>query len=158
MSRDISLTARQALHAAETDEVFIVLLTIDHADLSAPIRVSSDAVDTVSRGDTFVAFPFELTLPEDSDDRPPRARLRIDNVDRRIVLAIRSIGSTPSVKIEIVRGADPDTVEAVFPDFCLRDLRYDALTVEGTLTLEAFIAEPYPARIFSPAEFPGLFR
>ena len=57
-----------------------------------------------------------------------------------------------------VRGADPDTVEAVFPDFCLRDLRYDALTVEGTLTLEAFIAEPYPARIFSPAEFPGLFR
>lgn len=157
MSRDVSLSLRAAVNAPETDEVFLVLLTVDHAGLAQPIRVTSDAVDTMSRGETFVAFPFELTLPEDGEDRPPRARLRIDNVDRQIVKAVRSIASAPTVLMEIVRAAEPDTVEAVFPDFRLRDVIYDALTVEGELTLESFLAEPYPAATFSPADFPGLF-
>lgn len=157
MARSISLTAEQAINAPETGEVFIVLLTIDHADIDPPIRVSSDAVDTMSRGNTFVAFPFELSLPDDTDDRPPRARLRIDNVDRKIVKAIRSINSAPSVLIEIVRGDDPDTVEATFPDFQLREIAYDVLVVEGALTVEELEGEPYPARVFSPADFPGLF-
>jgi len=157
MPRDLSLTARQAINAPETGEAFIILLTLDHPDLAAPIRVSSDAVDTVSRGNSFVAFPFDLSLPDDTDGRPPRAKLRIDNVDRRIVRAIRSIPSPPSVLIEIVRGADPDAIEAAFPDFQMRDIGYDALVVEGALTLEELNGEPYPARIFSPADFPGLF-
>ena len=157
MARSISLTAKQAINAPETSEAFIILLTIDHSDLAAPIRVSSDAVDTVSRGNSFVAFPFDLSLPDDTDDRPPRAKLKIDNVDRRIVQSIRTSSSSPSVLIEIVRGSDPDTVEAAFPDFQMRDIGYDALVVEGALTLEELTGEPYPARIFSPAAFPGLF-
>lgn len=157
MARSISLTAKQAINAPETSEAFLVLLTIDHADIDPPIRVSSDAVDTISRGNTFVAFPFELSLPDDTDDRPPRARLSIDNVDRKIVKAIRSINSAPSVLMEIVRGADPDIVEAAFPDFQMREIAYDALVVEGALTVEELEGEPYPARIFSPADFPGLF-
>jgi hypothetical protein len=157
VSRSVSLTARQALYAQETGEVFLVLLTIDHADLASPIRVSSDAVDTLSRGDTYVAFPFRLSLPEDGDDRPPRARLAIDNVDRTIVQSLRQIGSAPRVLIEVVRGADPDSIEAAFPDFELTDAHYDALTVQGDLTLESFLREPYPAALFTPADFPGLF-
>lgn len=157
MSRSVSLTARQALYAQETGEAFLVLLTIDHANLASPIRVSSDAVDTVSRGDTYIAFPFRLSLPDDSDDRPPRARLTIDNVDRTIVQTLRQISSAPTVLIEAVRGADPGTVEAAFPDFELANARYDALTVQGDLTLESFLHEPYPAERFTPADFPGLF-
>ncbi len=157
MARSVSQTVKQAVNAPETGETFIILLTIDHADLSQPIRVSSDAVDTVSRGDTFVAFPFELSLPDDTEDRLPRARLRIDNIDREVVKAVRSITSAPSVLIEIVLASDPETVEVSFPDFQMRDIGYDALTVEGSLTLEEIAGEPYPARIFSPADFPGLF-
>ena len=50
MARDVSLTARQAIYAQETDEAFIVLLTIDHAELSDPIRVANYDVNVVSRG------------------------------------------------------------------------------------------------------------
>ena len=49
MSRDLSLTAKQAINAPETGEAFIILLTIDHPSLSAPIRVSSDAVRSEER-------------------------------------------------------------------------------------------------------------
>ena len=157
MARTLSSGAVAALNAQETGEVFIVLLTIDHVDLAAPIRVSSDAVDTVSNAETYIAFPFELSLPTDLEDGPPRARLRIDNVDRQVVQAIRQINSPASVLIEIVRGADPDTVEASFPDFELREVSYSALFVEGDLVVEQFSAEPFPAKSFTPGDFPALY-
>ncbi len=157
MSRNVSATLKQAIFAQETDEAFIVLLTISHSDLSVPIRVSSDSTNTVSRGDTYIAYPFDLSLPADSDERPPRARVAIDNVDRVLVTAIRSITGAPTVLMEIVRASDLETVEVSFPDFQLKDVRYNALVVEGDLVIEAFEEEPYPADIFSPANFPGVF-
>ena len=157
MSRDISTEALQAINAAETADAFIILLTIAHDNLEAPLRVSSDAADTISRGNSFTAFPFELTLPDDEDNKPPRARLIIDNIDRSIVRAVRNLASSPRVTIEIIRAADPDVVEATFQDFRFTNISYDAKVVEGDLTLEDFTAEPYPGASFSPSLFPGLF-
>lgn len=157
MSRPVSPQAMQALNAPETGEAFLILLTLSHTDLAAPLRVSSDHIDTESRGDTFLAFPFELTLPDDEDNKSPRARLVIDNVDRSIVRAVRQLTSSPTVLIEIVRAADPDTVEARFEDFRFTNISYDSQVVEGDLTIEDFTSEPYPAASFSPSLFPGLF-
>jgi hypothetical protein len=157
MSRSLSALARRALYGAETGDVFLILLTLSHDDLPAPLRVCSDAVDVVSRGTTFSAFPFDLTLPDDDDNQSPQARLSVDNVDRQIVAAIRRIPTAPTVLIEIIRAADPDVVEAVFADFKLTDIQYDSQTVKGNLTIEDFTAEPFPAASFSPGSFPGLF-
>lgn len=157
MSRNISGGSRQALYAAGTGEAFLILLTFSHADLPEPVRVSSDAADTDSRGMTFTAYPFDLSLPDDEDNRSPRARLAIDNVDRQIVRTIRELKTSPTVTIEIVRAADPDTVEAVFSDFRFINIMYDSRVVEGDLTVEDFTAEPFPAATFGPNIFPGLF-
>ena len=157
MSRVLSATSRQALYAGETGEVFLVLLTLSHVDLAQPIRVTSDAVTTVSRSNNFTPFPFELALPDDLDNKPPRARLAIDNIDRQIVLAVRSLSFAPTLLIEIVRAAAPDVVEAQFVDFKLTNVSYDAHRVEGDLTVEDFTAEPFPAASFTPSLFPGLF-
>lgn len=157
MPRSVSATFLTAVHGAETGEAFLALITIDHASLAQPIRVTSDAVDTVSRGDTYVRYPFQVELPSDVEDRPPTARLTIDNVHRDILLTLRALPSAPTIAIEIVLGSDPDTVEAAFPDFTLRDIGFDALTIEGELTVEHYDTEPFPAGVFSPADFPGLF-
>jgi len=157
MSRTISLAGRQALYSQETGEAFLLLVTIDHADLAAPIRVSSDAVNTTSRGDEFVSFPFSLRLPDDSDEGLPLAQIQIDNVDREIVQAVRSITTAPTVLTEIVRGSEPDMVEATWPDFLLRNVQYNALIVSGEMSVEQYLEEPYPAYNFTPAQFPGLF-
>ena len=53
---------------------------------------------------------------------------------------------------------DPDTIEDTFPAMKLSNVLVDALTVTGDLTYENLTTEPYPARIYSPAEFPGLIR
>ncbi len=157
MSRNITATTRQAIYGSETGEVFIILLTLTHPSLSAPIRISSDSVDTNSRGEVFVAYPFDLTLPDDEESRATRARLVIDNVDRQIIAALRGVTTAPVVLMEIVRAAEPDVVEAVFSDFRLTNVTYDSQQIEADLGIEDFTAEPYPAASFSPSLFPGIF-
>jgi hypothetical protein len=158
VSRTLSPQGLAGLFAQETDEAFLLLLTLSHEDLPAPIRVSSDAVNTTSRGQLYVAYPFDLTLPDDADDHAPRARLTIDNVSREIVLAVRSIGSPLAVKIEIVRAAAPDVVEIAYSgDLLLRNVSYDDLVVAGDLAMDDDETEPFPAIRFTPATVPGLF-
>lgn len=147
----------ESAYAQQTADVWLVLVTIDHDDLAEPIRVVANTEDVTSRGDLFVGFPFDVVLPDSREDAPSRARLVVDNVSREIAQAIRSISSAPSVLLEVIRAADPDTVEVSFPFFTLRNVKWDALTVSGDLVLEDFTAEPFPAAVFSPASFPGLF-
>lgn len=157
MPRSLSTNALLALTAQETEEVFVILLTIEHDDLTDPIRVCSDNQNVVSRGETYIAFPFQLTLPIDDASRPPAAQLSIDNVTREIGVAIRTITSPARILFEIVRADAPDVVEVEFPNFLLRNVSYDALQVTGDLVVEDLTIEPYPGIKFTPANFPGLF-
>lgn len=157
MSRSVSDTFRSAVYAQETDQVFLALITIDHPSFATPIRVSSDAVDTLSRGNTFSRYPFKLTLPGEGDGASSIAKITIDNVSRDILRQLRATSDAASVLIEIVLGSAPDTVEVSFPDFYLSEVDHDALTIQGTLSVEHFTAEPFPALVFSPAGFAGLF-
>ena len=157
MSRTLSSESIAAMFAPETDEVFLVLITVDHDELSEPLRVSSDSVDTTSRGDLFIAYPFKIALPSDDESAPPVAQVTIDNISKVIVDSLRSISSPATFKIEIIRAADPDTVEIVFDQFLLKNVRGDVFQITGDLTIESVMTEPFPYRIFSPAEFRGLF-
>lgn len=134
----------------------LILLTIDHDDIDPAIRVVNNTEDIVSGGNTFVAFPFELPLPESSEDAPPRTRLKINNVSREIGEAIRLLATPPDVKIQVVRQDDFETVEMELPGYRLKNASYDALIVEGDLVREDLTGEPYPSLTYSPAEFPGL--
>jgi hypothetical protein len=149
---------REAL-AERTGEVVLHLLTLNHPNMAAPLRVTDDTVQTVSRGDTFIAFPFDLQLVKNSNDAPPIGRLTISNVDRQIVLALRSLPLEPplSVLIEIVLASAPNTVEASLVGFELRGANYDAQRVSGDLVLDVLDREPYPAIKYLPSNFPGVF-
>ena len=165
MSRLVSDNARSNLYAQNTDEVYTTLLTIDHADLLEPIRVTQDPKEElstgvrgiISRGDEFVALPFEFVMPNQDGNRSSRARLKIDNISREIVAAARAISSPASVMVEIVMSSTPDVVEATLDGFKLRDITYDSFTVEGDLTIELFEDEPFPAGRMTPSRFPGIF-
>lgn len=158
MSRTVSLPFMQAAFAQETGEAPVILITIDHASLGTPIRVAGYDVDIVSNGDTYVAFPFEITLPTDLEEGAPRAKLSIDNIDRSIVIAIRTAsGLPPTCTMQIVLASTPNTVEASFPSFTMRNVSYSAETVEAELVLDALTSEPFPAGKFRQGAFPGIF-
>jgi hypothetical protein len=156
MPHDLSLLARRALNAPETGEVFLPLLTLEHPALDAPLRVVGNTVKITSRGDVYLAYPFELALADSREDQLARVTLRIDNVDRRIVEAVRSLPSAATVTLEIVLASHPDVIERS-DRFSLREVFYDALVVEGTLMYEDVLNFPFTQHLFTPQTAPGLF-
>ncbi len=160
MPRTLTAAFRRASRAAHSAACPILLVSIDHPSLEGtPIRLSSDGEHTLSRGATFVRLPFELTLPDDVEDRPPRARITVSNVSREIVRFVRDIppGEAPTVLLELVLAGDPDTVEEAWGPFRLTEPDYDALQVSAELAIDDRSQEPFGAERYTPDLFPALF-
>lgn len=164
--RNLSNAAKMAAFAQQSEEAWIVLLTISHQSFVEPIRVCSDPYEdlpnagvrgVVSRGMEFVFVPFSVNLPQDDETGVSRATLSIDNISREIVAAVRTATSAITVDMEIVLSSDVDNVELTMPDYKLERVTYDAHTVTGDISMEYFEQEPFPARRFTPSDFPGIF-
>lgn len=153
--RTLSAAGLASIHAQQTSEVWLVLLTISGTGMTT-LRVVNNNEDIVSNGQTFVAFPFEITLPSEDSDSPPRAYLRIDNVDKQIAATIRSISTPPSVQIDVIRASAPNSPEITFAGLTLRGVSMDAGAVQGELSFESIFSEPVTLTM-TPSRFPGLF-
>lgn len=154
--RTVSSNARAALYAAQTSEVFLQLLTVDHPDLGAPLRLVNNTESIVSDGETFEPFPFELVLPAETDTELPTVELVVDNVSRELLEEVRSISTPFTLTIEIVLASSPDVIEASY-DLESRSATYDASSIRFQLGAEAYMSEPFPADIYTPTTYPGLF-
>lgn len=158
MARTLSGLLRQQINRGEMDEVFLWLVTLSHPTMPTPIRVVNDRQDIVSRGNTFQAYAFLFELPEDDGETIPRGRLVIDNVDRSIVDEIRTLTTPMTCLIEGVLASQPDYVEITLQDIMLREIKYNAQTISGTLYVEDYLNKRVPADTFNPSEYEGLFR
>lgn len=166
MSRSFTNTFKQALYAPETDQVFTTLIEIDHDDLAQPVRVASDWLEelpsagvkgVISNGVEYIAFPFEFILPDQNETQISRAKLKIDNVSREIMVSALQITSPATVNIKMVLSSDPDVVELDLSGFKLSDLTANAFAIEGDLIITTYDLEPFPSGRFDPSRFAGLF-
>ena len=157
MPRSTSATFRAAVYGAQTDEAPLVLITIEHADLPTPIRLSSDVVDTISNGETFIAYPFEISLPDDPHQGITRGKFSFENISQDYTAAIRSLTTAPTMRIDIVLASDPDTLEVSYTDFEMTNFEYDVNVISATLSVESFMTEPWPGDSFLPSKFSGIF-
>jgi len=141
---------------ANESDLPLILLTISHADLAEDIRVVNNKENITSGGLEYIAFPFDIQLPDSKEESQPSAKLTISNVSREIGLAIRSISTPPSVSITIVRQDTPDVVEAQFVGMRLNNVQYNMMTVSANLEFEDLTREEYPYLKFSPSIFRGI--
>jgi hypothetical protein len=139
--------------AMSSREVYAMYL----ASLFTPIRVVNNTRPVVSEGKQYVAFPFQIQLPDERDDRVTGVTLRIDNVDRSIVTALRQVTTELSVSLSVVLDSDPDVVEVGPYLFSLKRANYDANAVSGELEYEDILREPMPGHTFTPSFFPAIF-
>ena len=152
---DISEELKQDAWANESD-LPLILLTISHASLADDIRVVNNKENITSDGLEYIAFPFDIQLPDSKEDSQPSAKLTISNVSREIGLAIRSISTPPSVSITVVRQDTPDVMEAQFVGMRLNNVQYNMMTVTANLEFEDLTREEYPYLKFSPSIFRGI--
>jgi hypothetical protein len=158
MPRTVSLAAMQGAMAQETDEVYLILLAVDHADMPSTLRFVNNSEDVTSNSNLYTAFPFEATMPDDKDDKEPLAELRIDNVTRTLIDEIRTIQSPPIITLSVILASSPDTIEWGPLEFETRGVTYDALSITFRLGYSAFIREPFPYIAFNTIGFPGMFQ
>jgi hypothetical protein len=157
MSRSPSARFKAGVFAQETGEAFLVLLSISHPDMETPIRLANNYSDVVSNGETYIGFPFGIALPGDSDENLPQTQIAIDNVDQRVIQAIRELSGPPTMTISVVLADTPGVIEAGPFAMTLREVNYDDQVITATVAYEDVLNEPYPGDFFTPANFPGLF-
>lgn len=170
MGRTVSSKARKHVQSEIDPLVKVFLITIYHADLTDPIRVSSDPTErvgsdeynvfygTVSNDRVFYYAGFEASLANDEDGAAPQVQLTIPNADRAMIEAIESMGPGPvTVDIELVFADTPDNIEVALTGMELVEITYDESTISGIVSRDLLFDEPYPFRSFTPQHFPFLF-
>lgn len=154
--RTLSSNARAALYAAQTSQVLLRLLTIEHDDLGTPLRLVDNTEAIVSDGETFQPFPFVMALPAETENELPTVELIVDNVSRELLEEVRSISTPFTIILAVVLASSPDTVEASYR-LESRSATYDAQSIRFQLGAEAFMVEGFPTLTYTPTTNPGLF-
>ncbi|WMW64389.1 hypothetical protein [Nitratidesulfovibrio liaohensis] len=162
---------RRNAAAQECDDPQIVLVSITAEGLDEPLRASSDMTQrlrideatgeplygTPHGGNEYPALPYYVVLPDQpSDGSAPRARIGIKSVDQSIVRGVRETAIAPGVDIRIVQGSNLEQVEYHAPSMLLKNVKYNATSVEGELVFDHTLDEPCPPDSYSPSRYRGL--
>ncbi|MGY3265795.1 DUF1833 family protein [Lysobacter sp. HA35] len=155
--RILSTAAAKAVLARETEEVFLCLLEITHPDITT-IRIANNTESVVRSDGTYLPYPFEAVLPEDSDASTPQVALRIDNIDRDVTRALRNLAGVPKCKLRVVLASSPNTDEVGPYDFSILNVDYDAMVISAQIGYEEdFLNQAVPAQSYIPSTSAGLF-
>jgi hypothetical protein len=147
----------EAVVSQNTDEVFLFLLTLSHADLTTPIRVVNNTEDIVSNGNVYTAFPFNLVLPQDDGESLPQIVITLSNVTLEFIDEIRALNGALDVKLEVILASSPNTIEMSIDGMKTYTINYDAQNMQATCQIEDVLNMSFPSEIYLPSNFPGLF-
>lgn len=173
MSRRLSLNARLALDAQGSDEIEVALILIDHADLAAPIRLSTDNTERLSddplmygtrstwRGANPLTDPYlwivaSAVLPGDAEDAPASARIALENLDAEMVELLRSFTEPASVSLAVVLASSPNVIEAEWSGLLLVSADINSGEIVLTLSRDEVEQEAFPPGRMTRLNFPGL--
>lgn len=143
-------TARQ-----HRQEQFCCLLTVT-GDMPEPIRLVSDVVALVSRGNTYVALPFGWQPPSEGETQTA-GRIVIQNVDKRIGEAVRAARGPLSCALEVVIRAEPDTVLRAFSRLLMVNGEVNGAQASFTIIGQRHANSAWPGIRATPAVTPGLW-
>lgn len=154
--------------AESSPAVWLPFARIDHPALGEPIRVVADVLPYVWAGATWTPYPFGFRRLTE-EDAMPETRLVIQNVDRRLGNALRTLSGRASVSMWLLTSADFDlsldpreplgTVTPLysFEGYDLTDVTIDPIQITGRVTLRDYSTEPWPGIRATQDRFPGLF-
>lgn len=155
MPRVFSPQAVEALMAQNTAQAFILLVTFSHG--SDVFHACLNTEPITSRGVEYTPTYFNFQLPEVSEAAPSSCQIIVDNVDQRMVDLLRRITTPIQVKIEMVLGSQPDVVEMTLEDLVMRNVTWDSQHINGKLEIEDMLNSKFPAYLYEPRTFPGIF-
>lgn len=162
----ISLTARGAIQDQHSAEVFVLLATITHPALSAPVRLSSDPTIRISTdpliygtrrlGEVYPFVWMAAVLPDDRAEDVPRVSLAFANVGTDMAAPFRQVTSPARVDLTVVLSSTPDIAELEIPKLRAVRASYDGSQVVLEVSGEPFASLALPFHRMTADRFPGL--
>lgn len=158
MPRAYSSAYKSTLAAVSAPEAPLILLEISHPSLTQPVRVVNDMQDLVSNGNTFVGAPFRCSLPNDTENQLPKAKLSVDNVGRDLMYWIETSGGGQGSTVHFmqVMRSRPNQVEW--------DITMDLFNIEVTMAevnaelgFQNVFVRPAIHINYRPDNSPGIF-
>ena len=147
---------KEALYAENTDLAFIELMTINHPDLDAQIRVVNGNDEVVSNGNTYQPFPFQMQLPDDDGERLGTATLELRNVDLIFSRTVRQITSPPTMDFQLIMSNDLDDVQMEYVGLTTQSVDYNANTIRFYLSYEDILNLSYPYQTYNKVNFTNI--
>lgn len=154
----LSPTATKSMLARETEEVWLACLTFTHPEIE-DIKITNNNETILRVVGEYRPWPFEATLPDDTDEPNQNVAISIENIDREISRTIRRIqGERPKVRIEVVLASSPDTVERGPFDFSVLSAEGDVMTINLSVGQEEdFLNQGFPGQSYNPSNSQGLW-
>lgn len=157
MRSALSANMVASLMASATGEDYHTLIELSGTGIDTK-RYVDNYEDIDFGGNTYTAAAFRLNLPDDVEDKLPDVNCVVDNVDLALISDIRTVSGVPAIKMFLVMRSDsPPGIEVGPFNFQVRAVDYDALRITGSLKYEDMLNDTYPAELYTPVNFPGLF-
>jgi hypothetical protein len=141
-----------------TKEVFLFLLTFSGGVITTPIRLVNNIDKIISRGQEYIAFPLEITLPADDGESLAAIEIVCQNASLELIDIIRSSGTFIGVKLEFILASTPDVVEFEILNMRVASVEYDKDTIKMTVTVDDLLNTAFPNERYLPSSFSGLFK
>ena len=158
MPRAYSSQYKSTLAKVSGEETPLVLLEINHPELTTPIRAVNDTENITSNGEEYIAFPFTCVLPDDYENRLPRARISIGNAGRDLMFWLETTdgGQGSVATFRQVMRSRPNQVEWEIT-MGLFNVTATNVEVSAELGFENLFAKPAISINYRPENSAGLF-
>lgn len=157
MANQLSPELLAEIFGQSSDDPFLMLVEVNHPTFSAPVRLVNNTQDIVSRGETYISFPMEVTLPVDDGESAREVSIQFDNVSLELMDELRTITSPADVVVEMVLASNPDDVQISLEELKMGSIDYNKQRVRANLYLDNFLNTEMTSEKYVPSKYPGLF-
>lgn len=147
----------EAIHAQESGAILVPIVELRHPLWAEPVRLVRDRKPLVHGGETFLAFPFDVVLPDDDDEGKAVLKWTADNVSRELISHLRVVRDKVRATIAWVLTSQPEVIEAGPFEVEITGITYDAARISGDMTIEPVLEEPFSRLKMTPRNAPALF-
>lgn len=145
------------LFAEESNDPFLMLLTVSHPDFPTTFRLVNNTVNIVSRSNTFNAFPFKFRLPVDDGESQRQIDIQFSNTSLELIQLFRTVTTPMDVLVELVLASSPNTVQMEIEGLKLQGITYDKSIINAKVFLDGFLNTAMNAETYNRDNFPGIF-
>ncbi len=157
MANTLSNELLAQIFAQNSDDPFLTLVTLSHADWAGDICLVNNTKNIVSRGRTFRAFPMKVRLPADDGETAKDYAIEFDNVSLELIEEIRTVTTKIGVKMEMVLASMPDVVQMEQEDLEIAAISYTPTKISARIIVDSFLNSEMTSEQYGPSNFPGIF-